>query len=99
MVLSLLGLWVLLGAVWLSVYPFFVRDLGSVSPDELELQDLHAEKARLIAEIHELELDYQTGKLSEGDYEMLEQRLKSRAVSVMEEIDAREGVTADRSSG
>ncbi len=88
--LTLAGLWVLLGAVWFAVWPLVAAAGGSVSTAALDLQDLEAEKARLIAEIHELELDGATGKLSEEDYGVIEARLKSRAVDVMREIEARD---------
>lgn len=83
-------LWVLLGAVWIAVWPFFSGREKAPDPRVLELRELETEKARLIQEIQELELDYETGKLSEADHEALEARLKSRAVEVMREIDERE---------
>lgn len=89
-ILALLALWVLLGAVWLAVWPFFSGGREPVDPRALELEELETEKARLLAEIHELELDYDTGKLSDEDYATLESRLKARAVEVMREIDERE---------
>ena len=61
--LALVGLWVLLGAVWLAVWPFFERQRPPVPVALLELQELETEKGRLLAEIHELQLDYETGKL------------------------------------
>ena len=87
---ALLGLWVLLGAVWLAVWPFFERVRPAIPVGLLELQELETEKARLLGEIHDLELDYQTGKLSDEDYQALDARFKSRAVAVMKEIEARE---------
>ncbi len=86
---ALAALWILLGAIWLAVYPFFERTRPPMPLALLELQDLEAEKARLLGEIHDLELDYQTGKLSDDDYRALEARLKSRAVAVMKEIEER----------
>lgn len=98
-VLALAGLWILLAAVWLAVWPFLERRKGAVPPALLELQELEAEKARLLGEIHDLELDYQTGKLSDDDYRALEADLKSRAVEVLAEIEARGGaVRPGRSS-
>ena len=82
----LAGLWLLLGAVWLATYPLLAvrsRDGG-----DSRRRDLEAEKDRLVQEIHELELDRVTGKLSEEDYRDLEARLKLRAVETLEKIDA-----------
>ena len=93
-IVALAALWVLLGAIWLAVWPFLERERRPVPVVLLELQELEAEKARLIAEIHELELDYATGKLSEEDYRALEARLKTRAVEVIREIEARAPVSA-----
>lgn len=88
LLLSLVGLWVLLGAVWLAVWPLFARS-GAPPPEaEVELAELEAEKGRLLAEIHELELDYETGKLSDEDQAAIEARLKARAVELMRRIDA-----------
>ena len=86
--LSLLALWVLLAAVWLALWPLFVARAAPRPDAEIERQELEAEKARLLREIHELELDYQTGKLSDDDYRAIEARLKGKAVEVMQRIDA-----------
>ena len=98
--LALAILWVLLAALWLAVWPLFERERPSVPLALLELQELEAEKTRLLDEIHELELDFQTEKLSEEDYRALEARLKTRAVDVLKEIEAREkqAARAGRSS-
>ncbi len=88
--IALAALWVLLGAIWLAVYPFLERTRPPLPLGLLELQDLEAEKARLLGELHDLELDWQTGKLSEDDYRATQAQLKSRAVAVMAEIESRE---------
>lgn len=82
----LAGLWLLLGAVWLAVYPLLSGGPADVPAGGLA--ELEAEKDRLIGDLHELELDRATGKLSEEDYRALEARLKRRAVATLEEIDA-----------
>lgn len=87
---ALVGLWVLLAAIWLAVYPFLDRTRPAVAVGLLELRELEAEKARLLGEIHDLELDFQTGKLSDDDYRAMEAQLKSRAVVILQEIEARE---------
>ena len=96
--LALLGLWVLLAAVWLAVWPFFRGARALPDADAVELRDLRIEKELLLGEIHELELDWETGKLSEEDYRALEARLKARAVEVMREIDEREAAALERRS-
>jgi hypothetical protein len=73
--------------VWLAVYPLVA---GGHEPRESTagLSELEAEKDRLVQELHELELDRATGKLSEEDWRDLESHLKRRAVATLEEIDA-----------
>ena len=85
--LSLVGLWILLAAVWIAVWPLIAGGKGSNSDADVERQELEAEKARLLQEIHELELDYDTGKLSDDDHRAIEDRLKGRAVEVMRRLD------------
>lgn len=96
LVLALLGVWVLLVAVWFAVWPLVSGGGREIDRSEIELRELEAEKARLLADLHELELDRETGKLSDADYETLQKRLKARAVEVMREIAARrEGSVAE----
>lgn len=95
---ALAGLWILLGAVWLAVYPFFRGEVEPVDDAEVELHDLSIEKERLLQQIHELELDWETGKLSEEDYRALDARLRSRAVEVMREIDEHDAAGLERRS-
>jgi len=87
LLLSLVGLWILLTAVWVAVWPLFAGAGSPRSELDVERQELEAEKARLLQEIHELELDYETGKLSDDDHRAIEARLKGRAVEVMQRID------------
>ncbi|MGH7570710.1 MAG: hypothetical protein ACREMK_02565, partial [Gemmatimonadota bacterium] len=73
--LVLAGLWLLLGAVWLAAWPLLTDRKGE-NAAAVERRDLEAEKDRLVREIHELELDRATGKLSEEDYRDLDARFK-----------------------
>lgn len=93
---ALLGVWVLLVAVGFAVWPLVSGGDREIDRSEIELRELEAEKARLLEDLHELELDRETGKLSDADYETLQRRLKGRAVEVMREIAARrEGSVAE----
>lgn len=86
--LVLAGLWLLLGAVWLAVYPLVAGGRESIA-STAGLRELEAEKDRLVQDLHELELDRATGKLSEEDWRALDARLKTRAVEAMRELDSR----------
>ena len=88
LLLSLVALWVLLAAIWAALWPLFGGRSAAPSEAEVERQELEAEKARLLQEIHELELDHQTGKLSDEDHQAIEARLKGKAVDAMQRIDA-----------
>jgi hypothetical protein len=91
LLLSLVALWVLLAAIWAALWPLFGGRRAAQPEMEVERQELEAEKARLLQEIHELELDYQTGKLSDEDYRAIEARLKGKAVEAMQRIEGLEG--------
>ena len=49
---------------------------------------LRQERARLYAELRELEFDYQAGKLSETDYQELRRKLESQAALILREIES-----------
>lgn len=70
------------------VYPFFKERLGSVKPagDE-KLQELHSRRDRSYSMLKELEFDYQSGILTMEDYRDLEAKYKSKAISVLKEMD------------
>lgn len=86
--LGLVGLWILLAAVWLAAWPLIGRNRAATPASEIERREIEAEKARLLGEIHDLELDQATGKLSDEDFAAIEARLKARAVEVMRRLDA-----------
>lgn len=92
--LVLAGLWILLSAVWLATWPLLTERAGEDAAGA-ERRDLEAEKDRLVGDIHELELDRATGKLSEEDYRELDARLKRRAVDTLEKIDAVDSASDD----
>lgn len=83
--------------MWLAFYPLVAggHDRG---PSTARLIELEAEKDRLVQDLHELELDRATGKLSEEDWRELDARLKTRAVETIRELDAESGarVSEDR---
>jgi NADH pyrophosphatase NudC (nudix superfamily) len=64
-------------------------------------QSLLAQKEALLAQIHELDFDFETGKVPEADYRQEREALMSQATAVLKEIDRLDGeieasVTAGR---
>ena len=70
------------------------REIAAQSPLETDLErenpraPLLQEKARIYADVKELEFDYQAEKLSEADYRDLRQHYETQAAAVLKELDA-----------
>jgi hypothetical protein len=84
----------LLAVVWLVSAPL---RRGPRAASELEDQasggsmrriDLEAARDAKYREIRDAELDHQTGKLSEDDYEAIDSTLRAEAVELLHELDA-----------
>jgi cytochrome c-type biogenesis protein CcmH len=56
--------------------------------DSSQKSELIQERARLYADLKELEFDFQAGKLSATDYGELRQDIECKAVSVLQQLDA-----------
>ena len=71
-----------------------VRHEAAAEPIELDPEDaspqsqLRQERARLYADLKELEFDYQAGKLSEADYNELRLGIEAKAAVVLQELDS-----------
>lgn len=63
----------------------------TASIEESELAELAAQKRLALSNIKELDLDYETGKLSERDYKRLRADASSEALVVMKALEAVEG--------
>jgi cytochrome c-type biogenesis protein CcmH len=60
-----------------------------VDPEDVGADaQLHQDRARLYAELKELEFDFQAGKLAESDYAALKLEVESKAAAVLQKIDA-----------
>jgi flagellar biosynthesis/type III secretory pathway M-ring protein FliF/YscJ len=55
--------------------------------DELRRADLEAAKEAKYREIRDAELDYRTGKLSEGDWRVLDRELRAEAMEILRRLD------------
>ena len=53
-----------------------------------ERADLEAARDAKYAEIRDAELDFRTGKLSEGDWRSLDRQLRREAVEILHRLDA-----------
>jgi hypothetical protein len=56
--------------------------------DSMQRIDLEAGRDAKYREIRDTELDHQTGKLSDEDYEAIDSTLRSEAISLLHELDA-----------
>lgn len=70
------------------VYPLFKQRSRSVDlvKDE-KLQELHSKRDTTYSMLKELEFDFQSGYLTEEDYQDLETRYKTKAISILRDID------------
>ena len=59
--------------------------------EETERADLEAARDAKYAEIRDAELDYRTGKLSEGDWRAMDRQLRAEAVEILHRLDDLEG--------
>lgn len=85
----LIGLF-MLGAFMYIIEPFMrARAAGGFKDDyeETPLHHLLSRKDSIYTALRDLEFDYQTGKLSDDDYESLRAKFTSEASVVLEEID------------
>lgn len=73
------------------IYPFFRQRLRPVDSSEDEnLQELHSKRDTAYSMLKELEFDYQSGILTEEDYQDLEARYKRKAISILRDVDGLE---------
>jgi hypothetical protein len=61
---------------------------GAQGADAIQRIDLEAARDAKYREIRDTELDHQTGKLSEEDFEAIDSTLRAEAVGLLHELDA-----------
>ena len=72
-------------------YPLFKQRSRSVEAVEDErLRELHSERDTTYSMLKELEFDFQSGILTDEDYQDLEARYKRKAVSILRNMDTLE---------
>jgi hypothetical protein len=86
----------LFGVVWLVSAPLR-RSASSANPglepeaqEAMQRIDLEAARDAKYREIRDAELDHQTGKLSDDDYEAIDSTLRAEAIEVLHRLDALE---------
>lgn len=76
----------LMAVVYLILRPFIVPE--EIAEDDLATIQLDIQKDRIIEAIREIDMDYQTGKLSDEDYDLLRSRYTAAAGEVIRRIDS-----------
>jgi hypothetical protein len=95
----LIVLLVLFGIVWFVSAPLrraATAPDGAQDPEleSLERIDLEAAREAKYREIRDAELDHQTGKLSDDDYEAIDSTLRSEAIELLHRLDTLEELEA-----
>jgi len=60
---------------------------AETTPADADLAELEAAREAKYRELRDAELDHRTGKLSDADYEELEQALRGEAIAIIHDID------------
>lgn len=66
-------------------------DAGLPSAEEQERIELEAAREAKLREIRDAELDHQTGKLSDADFEAIDSQLRAEAISLITKLDELDG--------
>jgi hypothetical protein len=82
-----------MGVAWVVAQPLVSGPEDAAAgeggnPEEHPARLLQVEKEILYQSLHELDLDYAAGKLSEADYRALRAKQESQAVALLKAIDA-----------
>lgn len=83
----LFALFVSLAALAYSVWPLVKPGPAPIMVEDDRMTELIGRKDAVLAAIKDLEFDYQTGKLSEEDYQRYDQRLRRQAIGLIQQIE------------
>ena len=90
-ILAVVGVMLALCAVvWVVSQPLRRGSQAIEEADSARVRDLEAAKEAKYQEIRDAELDYRTGKLSEGDWRVLDRTLRAEAVDLLKRLDSLE---------
>ena len=59
----------------------------AMTRDEAQREELEVAKEAKYREIRDAEMDFRTGKLSEGDFKALDRQLRGEAVEILRDLD------------
>ena len=78
------------------VQPLVIRVSPYLSTDvaEQDLERLSAQKETLYTAIHDLDFDFQTGKVDQEDYAAMRRRLETEAIEILQQIDRADPLVA-----
>jgi len=76
-----------LAALAYVVWPLVTSKPAPVVVENDRLTELIGRKDAVLSAIKDLEFDYHTGKLSDEDYERLDQRLRRQAIGLIQQIE------------
>ena len=79
---------ILVGVAVLAISAPLRRHAEREAAERAERADLEAARDAKYAEIRDAELDFRTGKLSEGDWRSLDRQLRREAVEILHRLDA-----------
>lgn len=79
-----------LGVVYLVIRPFLAPE--EIYDEAVNSPELVSQKNRVIGAIREIDMDYQTGKLSEEDYQLLRSRYTAAAAEIIRRMDEEAGL-------
>lgn len=74
-----------LGVIYMIIKPFLAPE--EIYDEAVHSPELLSQKNRVIGAIREIDMDYQTGKLSEEDYKLLRSRYTAAAAEIIRRMD------------
>jgi hypothetical protein len=77
----------LVAVVFLVSAPLRRPPQGADEPEDARVLELEAARDAKYREIRDAELDHQTGKLSDGDFEAIDGTLRAEAIEILKALD------------
>jgi hypothetical protein len=74
-------------AIYFAVSPLLQPGRATMVLEDDKLAGLLGRKDTILKAIKDLEFDYRVGKVSQGDYQRLDQRLRRQAIGLMQQIE------------